>query len=140
MSVVIALKELHEQGYTHCDIRLDNICFKENRAVLIDLDMGGRISRPYIASSLTKSIMYPRHIRDREKLDWRQLGIMIVHIEEPRNLASYHKTEPNFNKESRYNNAFIKKLYYEGKRSESNMVIVNLISLYYRGHGSSFTY
>ena len=91
MSVVIALKNLHDQGYTHCDIRLDNICYRGNRAVLIDLDMGGPICKPYIASSKTGSLMYPCFIKDREKLDWRQLAITIVHIEEPRSLASYHK-------------------------------------------------
>ena len=38
-SVVAAVQELHGFGIAHNDIRLDNICFDENRqAVLIDLD------------------------------------------------------------------------------------------------------
>ena len=137
---MLSLEELHSQGYAHCDVRLDNICYKDGMAVLIDLDMGGPTRNSCRDFTCSDSLMYPSHITDRENLDWRQLAIMIVNIEEPRKPhAIYHSKEPNFDKQSRYNHPFIKKLYQEGKRSESNMVIVNLISLYYRGHGSTFT-
>ena len=138
--VVLSLEELHSQGLAHNDVRLDNICFKDGMAVLIDLDMGGQTRNSCMDHTSSDSLMYPRHMTDKKKLDWRQLAIMIVNIEEPRKKnAIYHSKEPNFDKQSRYSHPFIKKLYQEGKRSESNMVIVNLISLYYRGHGSTFT-
>lgn len=42
LAVLIAIKRMHEAGFAHLDIRLENICFKVNslagRAVLIDLD------------------------------------------------------------------------------------------------------
>ena len=130
-SVVLALKELHSKCQGHADVRLENICFRGDMAVLIDLDMGGTTDVRYKKHISCRSIMYPIQF-DRKQLDWRQLVIMIVNIVEPRQLHEYHKKEPNFIEPSVYNHLFIQKLYEEGKRSESNMVIVNLILLYYR--------
>ena len=133
-SVVLALKELHSKGQTHADVRLENICFRGDVAVLIDLDKGSTTELRYKKRISSRSIMYPIEF-DRKQVDWRQLGVMVVNIVEPRQLHEYHKKQPNFIQPSVYNHLFIQKLYEEGKRSESNMVIVNLILLYYRGHG-----
>ena len=131
-SVVLALKELHSKDQGHADVRLENICFRDEMAVLIDLDMGGTIDLDYKRHTRSRSIMYPNEF-DIKQLDWRQLVVMIVNIVEPRQPHEYHTKEPNFIEPSVYNHLFIQKLYEEGKRSESNMVIVNLILLYLQG-------
>ena len=85
--VVAAIGELHDSGFAHLDIRLENICLQSSNgdydAVLIDLDR----SRPKteLASSLYfhyNAEMYrcPNSTWTYENLDWKQLGLLIQFI------------------------------------------------------------
>ena len=86
--------------YAHLDVRLANICFKKDgTAMLIDLDRSRRrhnmCEELYILYG--ESVMYkaPKHWTV-DKLDWRQLGLMICSIlEGHQHAASYHSHEPS---------------------------------------------
>ena len=59
-SVNTALSDLHNTGFAHNDVQLENICFFENyEAVLIDLDRATPLSsRSYLFNKLMDSCMY----------------------------------------------------------------------------------
>lgn len=87
-SLVGAIGELHNVNLAHLDIRVDNICFTpEGKAMLIDLDR----SMPCNTDALIpqglygKSHMYKcsRDTWKAEQLDWKQLGLVILLIQNP---------------------------------------------------------
>ena len=100
-SVCNAISELHTIGYAHLDVRLANICFDNGRrAMLIDLDR----SKPTIVEctglymQYGRSVIYKTPLEEPDwtvdKLDWRQLGLMICSIMDGCHGAEYHSYEP----------------------------------------------
>lgn len=95
----VALEEIHHHGFTHNDVRLDNVCFNDDyEAVLIDLD------RCVLSSDPTPflhggSCMYnaPRDFSGPQ-LDWMQLGWMAPWVLDYTDTAthkSYHERTCN---------------------------------------------
>ena len=86
-----ALEELHDLGYAHLDVRLDNVCLKVTSsgmmAVLIDFDFVMKRDQPLKKPHLVeKSTMYNipeyQHFADCQpawKFDWWQLGLMAAY-------------------------------------------------------------
>lgn len=114
--VVLALKELHEFGMAHLDVRMDNVCFdSDNNVVLIDLDRSQVVDEEISSVSTKESLMYPvKSDWTYRNWDWRQLALMIVHILCPRSGNDYHTVEPNFNTPL-LDHVFLKTLYNDGK-------------------------
>ena len=82
--VANAIKALHDSGYAHQDLRLDNVCFsKVYKAVLIDLDWMCRLhDTPDIGD---KNPMF-----NVEQNDWLQLGLIISWV------TGDHKLLPHY--------------------------------------------
>ena len=86
-NTAIAIKELHDHGVAHLDIRLPNICFVNEkskfRVMLIDLDR----SRPseHIEANVYIGEMYEKVKEDwcYAQLDWKQFGLLIARIVYP---------------------------------------------------------
>lgn len=84
--MVLAITELHEKfERAHLDIRLQNICFRsDGTAMLIDLDRSCEKTEraEFLQSQWGESVMYmaPHSDWTAEKIDWRQLAIMILAI------------------------------------------------------------
>ena len=80
--VMVALKELHDIGFSHLDIRLPNICFNKNfEAVLVDIDFCRGKDRYYENTHsclyrLPENITVPRN----DLLDYMQVGWMVAYI------------------------------------------------------------
>ena len=91
-NVIIAIKELHDFGIAHLDIRLDNICFipSTETPVLIDLGRCRNANEQYICDSVyQKSCMYsvPQYYKENlvvplpnKKMDWVQVGFMLLWV------------------------------------------------------------
>lgn len=47
MELSRCLAKLHDQGYVHGDVRLQNIVFTENDSVLIDFDLAKKVGKAY---------------------------------------------------------------------------------------------
>ena len=99
-SVIDAIKELHATvSLAHLDIRLDNICFKNDCAVLIDFDRSCALheSARYLVSKWGESAMYMPPSQDWtvERVDWRQLGIMVLALLNDTSEKSYHSEPTN---------------------------------------------
>ena len=111
-SVIQAIEELHNANVAHLDIRLDNICFKDNSAVLIDFDRSASLKEcaDFLQSEWgSSSAMYkvPRNWTN-EMVDWRQLGIMLLAILNETDEEHYHEEPTDF----KHN--FFRKLVEEG--------------------------
>lgn len=81
--VIAALTELHEFGLAHLDVRLDNICFREDGSVImIDLDRSTKVTEAAnLLCVFGSSTMYPFKTNwTADNVDWRQLAIMILYI------------------------------------------------------------
>lgn len=99
--VVLAIADLHKVGIAHLDIRLENICFKsDGTAVLIDLDRSCEMTylAKFLSSQWGNSEMYicPDKVWTAEKMDWRQLAIMILAILNGTDKAGYHQRPADF--------------------------------------------
>lgn len=88
-----AIEELHGIGFAHLDIRLENICFVNADAVLIDLDrcetlitQGNRVSLKYGNSNMYKY----KEGWTVELLDWKQYGLMLYSILRRISKEDYH--------------------------------------------------
>ena len=90
-AVISAIEELHSCGIAHLDIRLDNICFKDeddlSTAILIDLDRSKSATSSYCGdANYKKSCMYaiPEKLANEHvtnsMMDWVQLGYMLIWI------------------------------------------------------------
>ena len=92
--VFAAIKQLHEDGYAHLDIRLPNICIDPVtfEPVLIDLDRGGYCRDIADPEKYEKSCMYDLKGSPAECYDWRQFGLMLDWIQNDRSSynTSYH--------------------------------------------------
>ena len=107
--MVEAIRELHALKIAHFDIRLPNICFKEDDTpVLIDLDRSVTENDfsprdiGVLRSKYNNSEMYYMNAADDYiyKLDYKQLAIMLLNLvnndnnikynNEPTNLQSSH--------------------------------------------------
>ena len=112
-AVVDAIDELHMHGIAHLDIRLENICFKNYQAVLIDFDrsLPTNESTELLSFSLGPSVMYsspPDADWTVDKLDWKQLAIMVLSILNETPPKDYHKVP------TQYRDPFFRKMYMEG--------------------------
>jgi len=75
-SVFNAIDQLHTvTDLAHLDIKRPNICFKDGRAVLIDVDNLTCKSPAYLGS-----IMYSHRFNNATKYNWRQYAIMLARI------------------------------------------------------------
>jgi hypothetical protein len=110
-AVVNSLLKLHEEGnIAHLDIRIENICWdNEGNVIFIDLDRSATIDKPAKHICMYgQSLMY-EHPKDDwtvKELDFRQLAIMIGHIE---GNDEIHTVPPTLN------TPFQEKLYSEGE-------------------------
>ena len=85
-SIIEAIKELHNKNIAHLDIRPDNMCYHQEKAILIDLDRSAN-AQDFYAGNITykKSCMYtwPSGIPIEKQIfnkimDWVQLGFMLI--------------------------------------------------------------
>ena len=112
--VVSAINEIHNALIAHLDIRLENICFKDDDVALIDFDRSQRTTNmaKFLQSSWGSSVMYTLPDPDSDwtvdKMDWRQLAIMILAILNDTPAEQYHLEPTNFR------HAFFHKMYTEG--------------------------
>ena len=92
--VFAAIKQLHEHGYAHLDIRLANICIDPAtfEPVLIDLDRGCKCKEKADPEKYSQSCMYDLPGAAAENYDWRQFGLMLDWIQNDRRSSnkSYH--------------------------------------------------
>lgn len=117
-----ALLELHGIGFSHLDVRVENIGFKytddEVKAVLIDLDSFLPISdAPTSISTESRMCRPPLGIStsDNSHLDWKQFGIMAAYVaSSPLRVShqDYHSDKYSFGEIE--NDPFISKLICEG--------------------------
>ena len=108
--VVTSLLKLHEAGIAHLDIRVENICWDDGHAIFIDLDRSTEVDKDatFIFGLYGKSLMYVNIDGwTARQLDFRQLAIMIGHIERNHDV---HSVPPELN------SPFVKKLYKEGEQ------------------------
>ena len=92
--VFAAIKQLHEDGYAHLDIRLPNICIDPVtfEPVLIDLDRGRKCEEKEDIAKYNQSCMYDLRGANAKSHDWRQFGLMLDWIANERSSynTSYH--------------------------------------------------
>lgn len=75
-----ALTTLHDTGYLHIDVRLENICFDENcTPVLVDLDRCTHKDEKIITSGMKPSIMYS-DLEGVCNIDWKQVACILLWI------------------------------------------------------------
>ncbi len=111
--LVEAITELHEVGYAHLDIRLENVCFNEcGHAVLIDLDRSIEVTSS-LFGNYGSSQMYHRKndVWVGENADWKQLSIMIHYILNE-HIVDYHEIQIF---SDTYSDLFLYTLFSEGK-------------------------
>ena len=120
------LEELHSERIAHLDVRLPNVCFKDQTVILIDLDMCDHAYRNCSICSFhhRTSDMYktlsPGHKLTNKQVDWRSVGMMICYIlDEKLKSASYHEmlSKELVQPEIR-NEPFVKHLLEEGEWSD----------------------
>ena len=113
---VKALLDLHSTGYAHNDVRIENICFREDtdEVVLIDLERRRGVGRQNVYV-FGKSNMYS--IAENEdktqnwtpiKIDFRQLAIMIIYLQSD-NHIDYHAIVVE-----QTAHVFLRKLFFQG--------------------------
>ena len=95
-----ALSNLHEKGYAHLDVRLENICFHADETlVLVDLDRCTWSSDITNSDTTQTSCMYlPLDDEiDGTMIDWRQVGCLLLWIysweEQIKKKRSYHNQD-----------------------------------------------
>ena len=80
------LQAVHELRFEHCDLRLENICFRRAsgsyEVVLIDIDFSAFTNGKWKSTllSLSKLSCLYRDILNIESVDYHQLGYMIVWV------------------------------------------------------------
>ena len=136
-STALTIESLHEHGYAHLDIRLDNICFHHDggdvrRAVLIDFDY----AIPSLSASVPlrvtpdgeDSCMYsplqPSTVRLAKQYDWMQLGWMASYVynyEEFKDNIPYHKMNKVWDSDHCADDTFLRKAILEGEYSPSDL-------------------
>ena len=95
-SLVKAVESLHVESIAHLDIRLENICMKDDQIVLIDLDRSA--STQYEAVLFQNK--YPNSVNYEppndqswtcENLDWKQVGLLLSGV-----FPRPHSSTPGF--------------------------------------------
>ena len=137
-STAVAIERLHEHGYAHLDIRLDNICVHHDgrdvrRAVLIDFDyaidsLSASVPRrvtPDGEDSCMYSPLPQSTVRLAKQYDWMQLGWMafyVYHYEEfIRENITYHKMHMVFDRSPGADDTFLRKAILQGEYSPSDL-------------------
>ncbi len=111
--LVEAITELHEVGYAHLDIRLENVCFNEcGHVILIDLDRSDDITSSSF-DNYGSSQMYQSEnaLWVAENYDWKQLSILIHYILNEE-IVDYHEIQIF---SDTYSDLFLYTLFSEGK-------------------------
>ncbi len=93
---IAALQELHDLGYAHNDVRLENICFTtDHKPVLIDLERKIEESGIAFRGGYGSSTMYTHIQREwtYKQSDYRQLSIMITYIQSTDPCIQYHSIQ-----------------------------------------------
>lgn len=77
-----ALDELHHQfQMAHLDVRLPNICFTSSENLEVNLDRWEPVFRRYGNTALRRFVASVMHQARKDwtvdRVDWRQLGIMV---------------------------------------------------------------
>lgn len=135
-STAHAIESLHEYGYAHLDIRLDNICFHVHggvrRAVLIDFDYAIPAMSECVPLRVTPngeaSCMYSRLESNTDWLakqyDWMQLGWMAFYVynyEEFKDEIPYHQMNMVWDSDHGADDTFLRKAILQGKYSPSDL-------------------
>lgn len=113
-----ALKILHGAGLYHCDVRLENICFKEDYTLtFIDMD---RSTPPNLLSDdcvYPDSCMYDVRLLRSGLMDWRQLSCIILWVITggKKEGDEYHKQTLTGLEHAIAHNKFLLALWNEGK-------------------------
>ena len=115
-----ALEELHSEDIAHLDVRLPNVCFKDQTVILIDLDMCGDAYRICSICSFhhhTSDMYHTRHHLTNRQVDWRSVGMMICYIlDEKLKPENYHEMlSENLVQSEIRNEPFVKHLLEEGE-------------------------
>ena len=114
-----ALTVLHQCGFYHCDVRLENICFDSNFAVkFIDMDRCHLVGTE--ATDYGPSCMYEIKGMDQ---DWRQLAVLILWVVLEGTPSNYHKQKFNLAPPSLSANPFFVDLW-------AGKVIILIVRLY----------
>ncbi len=115
LKVYEALTELHANGFQHCDVRLENICFKEDYSVMfIDMDRSRDTDSLDSTSALPGSCMYClKLLKQKIGVDFLQLGCIILWVLTGSN-GDYHKQKLPAD-HSIVSNVFFLKLWQNGK-------------------------
>ncbi len=112
---VKALLNLHRSGYAHNDVRIENICFREDtdEVVLIDLErrrLVGEEPKQYAISNMY--LLTENEDRTQNwtpsKFDFRQLAIMIIYLQS-NNHIDYHAIVVE-----QTAHVFLRKLFFQG--------------------------
>ena len=118
-----ALEELHSEDIAHLDVRLPNICFKDQTVILIDLDMCddayrncSMVSFHHRTSDMYKTLS-PGHKLTNKQADWRSVGMMICYIlDEKLEPERYHEMlSKNLVQPEIRNEPFVKHLLEKGE-------------------------
>ncbi len=85
---VKALLNLHSSGYAHNDVRIENICFREEDQEIVLIDLERRIAvglKPRQYGISTMYVITKNENRTQNwtpsKLDFRQLAIMMIYLQ-----------------------------------------------------------
>ena len=126
-ATIESLLVLHDEvNIAHLDIRIENICWdNSDRVVFVDFDRSAPKNELVVDMLLTgwygNSLMYPSTPDwTAEKVDFRQVAIMIGHIEGNDNP---HSTPPGLDSE------FVRKLFQDGKFTICVCVVQLLLAL-----------
>ena len=88
--VAKAIEALHQRGFAHQDLRLENICFsKENEPVLIDLDW---MCTVHHKPEFFNNSMYKVDF-SAEQNDWLQLGLIISWVTHDHGHIDYYNPQ-----------------------------------------------
>lgn len=111
-----ALKNLHSAGLHHCDVRLENICFKEDSTLtFIDMDRSTPLHLLSDDCVYPDSCMYDVELLRSGLMDWRQLGCIILWVITGKEGDEYHKQTLTGLEHAIAHNKFFLALWNEGK-------------------------
>lgn len=89
-----ALLQLHDVGFNHCDLRLQNVCFDEQFNVkLIDMDRCSKVGRE--VRLYPRSCMYNDSFANDTSMDWLQLACIILWVIDDTQTDYHQMKKPN---------------------------------------------
>jgi len=125
MKINTALEQLHQFGFAHNDVRLENVCFsKEFDAIFIDLERCTSVDDVHPLMGASPSCMYrfpekADYSFNGKNSDYLQLGWLVAWV--LHRSDSYHERELNQLPEDLRNDPFILDLIQNGKYSQQNL-------------------